>query len=148
MAQNLVKFRSLTSSQFDAISSKDANTLYFISDTKKIFKGDVEYCASTGVQAGALVLKTALEANAETGVIARPDGFMKGEIYILATEGIFEEARVEAGDLALALCDFDDLLTIPDPGTPEATETTRRGYKGFFVIKSAANIDEAEWQNS
>lgn len=143
MAQNLVKFRSLTNSQFAAISSKDANTLYFISDTKKIFKGNVEYCASTGTPTGALVLKTALEADEETGEIARPGGFRKGEIYILSTDGIFEGARVEAGDLALALCDFDDL-----PGDIEDPETPVRGHKGFVVIKSADNIDEAEWQNS
>lgn len=143
MAQNLVKFRTLASSQFAAISSKDANTLYFISDTKKIFKGDVEYCASTGTQAGGLVLKTALEADAETGVIARPGGFKKGEIYILSTEGTFEGTKVEAGDLALALCDFDDIQADPEGG-----EAPARSTKAFFVIKSAANIDEAEWQNS
>lgn len=42
MATNLVKFVLATKAQFDA-ATKDANTIYFLSDTKQIFKGDALY---------------------------------------------------------------------------------------------------------
>lgn len=39
--QNKVIFYALTQSQFDDISAKDTNTVYFITDSGKVYKGDV-----------------------------------------------------------------------------------------------------------
>ena len=40
---NLVKFVSTDSLSFSGLESKDANTLYFISDLRTVYKGDVPY---------------------------------------------------------------------------------------------------------
>lgn len=39
--QNKVIFYALTQSQFDGIPAKDANTVYFLTDSGKVYKGDV-----------------------------------------------------------------------------------------------------------
>lgn len=41
-----VKFRFGTSSEYSEISSKDANSVYFLTDTNQIFVGDEEYATS------------------------------------------------------------------------------------------------------
>lgn len=43
---NKVVFYSLTQTQYDALGSKDANTLYFTSDTGKVFKGTADMTKS------------------------------------------------------------------------------------------------------
>jgi hypothetical protein len=46
----LVKFNgSLTQAQYDGLSTKDAGTLYFTTDTKRIYKGASQYSSGTGV---------------------------------------------------------------------------------------------------
>lgn len=46
----LVKFNgSLTQAQYNALSTKDAGTLYLTTDTKRIYKGTVQYSSGTGV---------------------------------------------------------------------------------------------------
>ena len=44
--QNKINFYALTQSQFDGIEPKDTNTLYFISDSGKIYRGDVDVTVS------------------------------------------------------------------------------------------------------
>lgn len=43
---NKVVFYSLTQQQYDAIGSKDANTLYFVSDSGKVYKGSADMTKS------------------------------------------------------------------------------------------------------
>ena len=38
-----VIFKQGTRAQYDAIATKDSNTLYWLSDTQELFKGDVLY---------------------------------------------------------------------------------------------------------
>ncbi len=38
-----VQFFTLTSTQYQSLSSKDSGTLYFLTDTQQIFRGDVSY---------------------------------------------------------------------------------------------------------
>jgi hypothetical protein len=46
----LVKFNgSLTQANYDALGTKDAGTIYFTTDTKRIYKGSVQYSSGTGV---------------------------------------------------------------------------------------------------
>ena len=40
--ENKVNFYALTKSQYDGIGSKDVNTLYFLTDTGRIYKGDID----------------------------------------------------------------------------------------------------------
>lgn len=65
-----VVFYALTQTQFDAIESKDENTLYFITDTKTIYKGSLEVTKS--IYAGETVPEV---ANA-----------VKGKLYINTTD--------------------------------------------------------------
>ena len=45
-----VIFRAITQSAYDSVEPKDANTLYFVTDSGRIYKGssDVTYCISVG----------------------------------------------------------------------------------------------------
>ena len=48
--ENKVIFRSITQSVYDEIKTKDSNTLYFVTDTGKIYKGtsDITYAITVG----------------------------------------------------------------------------------------------------
>lgn len=46
MATNLLGFRYGTQATYDGLSAKDANTLYFISDSNRIYKGEVLVAAN------------------------------------------------------------------------------------------------------
>ena len=48
--EDRVIFRAITQSAYDLIDPKDSNTLYFVTDTGKIYKGssDVTYCITVG----------------------------------------------------------------------------------------------------
>lgn len=59
-----------TQSQYDALESYDSGTLYFISDTQKIYKGNSEYTKSVIV---ATVLPTS--------------GQQQGKLYVVGTDG-------------------------------------------------------------
>ena len=54
--ENLVKFVFGTKTQFDALATKDTNTLYFITDTHQIYRGNVLY--DGGASAAAADLAT------------------------------------------------------------------------------------------
>lgn len=129
----LVKFRELLSPAFSQIETKDRDTLYFLSDTGQIFKGDREYCASDGT-AGTLAIRGTLTRD-DSGAYTAPDTYRKGSIYLLPDDGTLDGMAVEGGDLALALYDDD-----------EAPTQGARASK-FIIIKAGSNINEAaEWQ--
>ena len=75
----LVKFVAGTAAQFQSLSPKDANTLYFITDERRIYKGDTPY--SGGIyktvtafpDTGAAAVNT-LYVNTATGEVAYFDG--------------------------------------------------------------------------
>ena len=75
----LVKFVAGTASQFQDLSPKDADTLYFITDERRIYKGDIPY--SGGIyqtvtafpEAGNAAVNT-LYVNTATGEVAYYDG--------------------------------------------------------------------------
>lgn len=58
---------------YDALATKDAKVLYFCTDTKKIYKGDVDFSDSVIVAA----------TKPETGIVA-------GKLYVLADTGTVE----------------------------------------------------------
>ena len=46
---SLIKFLAGTSAQYGALTAKDANTVYFLEDTKQLFVGEMEFTKSTNV---------------------------------------------------------------------------------------------------
>lgn len=134
-----VKFNTMTAASYAALSNKDNDTLYFITDTHKIFKGSQEYCPQSS-ESGAMIIKGTLTATTGTGVISRPASFKKGDVYILPN-GTFENMRVAEGDLAIALYNFEDV----DSGTG-FDGGTDRGGDVFAIYKAAKNIHETVWE--
>lgn len=63
--ENKVIFYAMTQSTFDGLGSKDANTLYFITDGGKIYKGDTDVTQCVSV-----------------GAIPEIGGAVKGKLYI------------------------------------------------------------------
>lgn len=63
--ENKVIFYAMTQSTFDGLDSKDANTLYFITDGGKIYKGDTDVTQCVSV-----------------GAIPEIGGAVKGKLYI------------------------------------------------------------------
>jgi len=49
---SLVRFEQGTQAQYDALTTKDDDVLYFLTDTKRIFKGSIEYTKTAKVVAG------------------------------------------------------------------------------------------------
>ena len=45
-----VIFKQGTRAQYDAIATKDVNTLYWLTDTQELFKGEVLYGKATKMQ--------------------------------------------------------------------------------------------------
>ena len=48
MAEPKVHFVEQTQAEYDTSLAHSSSTIYFCTDTKKIYKGDDEYCASSG----------------------------------------------------------------------------------------------------
>ena len=75
----LVKFVAGTAAQFQSLSSKDANTLYFITDERRIYKGDTPYSGGIYKTVAAFPEPEAaavntLYVNTATGEVAYYDG--------------------------------------------------------------------------
>lgn len=62
----LVKFISGTRVQFDALTTKDANTLYFITDEQVIYKGDAVYSTSAATYNALVTRVTTAEGKIST----------------------------------------------------------------------------------
>lgn len=81
MAENLVKFVATTAAAFAAaVGSLDSNTLYFVSDERRIYKGNVPY--SGGIYKEVDSLPTTLDVNVlyhvtSTGEVAYSNGTSK-----------------------------------------------------------------------
>ena len=75
----LVKFVTGTATQFQALSPKDANTLYFITDERRIYKGDIPYSGGiyktvTAFPATGDAAVNTLYVNTATGEVAYFNG--------------------------------------------------------------------------
>lgn len=56
---SLIKFLAGTSAQYGTLTAKDANTVYFLEDTKQLFVGEMEFTKSTKVLQAAPTKSTA-----------------------------------------------------------------------------------------
>lgn len=75
----LVKFVAGTAAQFQSLSPKDANTLYFITDERRIYKGDTPYSGGIYKTVAAFpepetAVVNTLYVNTATGEVAYYDG--------------------------------------------------------------------------
>lgn len=102
----LVKFIVKTSAEYAALQSKDNDAIYFISDTHKMYKGSVEYCAQgSSPESGTLVLKGTLNAGGST-TIEVPTEYRKGNVYIVAKGGNFMGKECRGGEMVVAVADY------------------------------------------
>lgn len=72
-----VNFQAGTLSQYSGLSSRNENTLYFITDAKKIYKGDIDVTS-------AVEIVTSFDSTAGSGNINLADA-VEGKFYVNAT---------------------------------------------------------------
>lgn len=102
----LVKFIVKTSAEYAALQNKDNDAIYFISDTRKMYKGSVEYCAQgSSPESGTLVLRGTLNAGGST-TITVPTGYRTGDVYIVDKGGTFMGKECRGGEMAVAVADY------------------------------------------
>lgn len=149
---DLVKFSTGTAAEFAALASKDSNTLYFITDERQLYKGNVPYGGSTWKAV------SQLPASGETNVnyvVTDADGvnslyFYNGTDFIPLLVGskevnssgtnakiptvkaVFdfvkaEIAKVDAGGINDSLTDLEDRVKDLEDNKADAT-TTLAGY--------------------
>lgn len=126
---DLVKFVTKTSAEYSALT-KDENTLYFITDNHKLYKGSTEWCpqGSYTPPAGLMVIRGDISFSAGQATI--PTGYSKGDAYYINSSGTFGSTPVAAGDLAIAMTDFASSSRASD----------------FEIYRSAKNIHETVWE--
>lgn len=89
-----VRFWKNTSSEFDKITTKDANTLYYLTDTGKIYLGDKMY-GSTDVPITTINTTNKSEFTTLKGILDHPDG-----MYLV------DDCGVTNGDEQLTIASF------------------------------------------
>jgi hypothetical protein len=147
----LVKFNgSLTQAQYDALGTKDAGTLYFTTDTKRIYKGSVQYSSGTGM--AGLSYNTTTDvftityADGTTGTIdfsaellAKLNTSLKGAANGLAELGA--DGKVPASQLPAFVDDVIDLVNIvtanPTSGMTAGQKYYNSTSKKIFTATSA-----------
>ena len=83
MAENLVRFATGTSAQYALLESKDQNTLYFITDERRIYKGDTLF--SGGIFRAVSAYPETGQAQINTIYVNTTDGsaqFYNGSAYV------------------------------------------------------------------
>lgn len=104
--EDRVIFRAIAQSAFDSLDPKDANTLYFITDAGKIFKGstDVTSCVTVGaIPAASAAVKGKLYIDSNTFAMAIT---MDGASWIQASPGYLTDG------IEWAAADSSKLATI------------------------------------
>ena len=83
MAENLVRFATGTSAQYALLEPKDQNTLYFITDERRIYKGDTLF--SGGIFRAVSAYPETGQAQINTIYVNTTDGsaqFYNGSAYV------------------------------------------------------------------
>lgn len=145
-----ILFKAGLQAAFDGIETKDVNTIYFVTDTQRLFVGETEY--SRPVQHGANVPSTYAPANSlfvkETGtarelyyskdgaswdlVCQLPAG-IEGGVFgnntttNLAFEGTFKVPKVTVDDRGNVTAIEDVTLTLPAAPEDAAIQVTAQG---------------------
>lgn len=147
MAQVLYRFG--TQDQYDALKSKDVNTLYFISDTQRIYKGETLH-GSADIITGTAVPEFDTAVAGKLYVVFDANGvslYVKGKTAMEQAGG----GKIRAGAIS-DISAFDD--SVLDKGASGNTKipTTDKvseliasavaGYDGAFVDVSAAQAQD------
>lgn len=116
-----VIFKQGTRAQYDAISVKDSNTLYWLSDTQELFKGEVLY--GKGAEATALA----------SGLMSAAD---KAKLDALSAGGAIGLSAVDA---SVILGSNEDGTTIGVQLSKEEGNALELKEDGLFVSPAAAS---------
>lgn len=116
-----VIFKQGTRAQYDAIAVKDASTLYWLTDTQELFKGDVLY--GKGAEATALA----------SGLMSAAD---KAKLDALSAGGA---AGLTAVDASVILASGEDGTTIGVQVSKETGNALELKEDGLFVSPAAAS---------
>nr|WP_290461589.1 hypothetical protein [Acutalibacter muris] len=116
-----VIFKQGTRAQYDAIAVKDASTLYWLTDTQELFKGDVLY--GKGAEATALA----------SGLMSAAD---KAKLDALSAGGA---AGLTAVDASVILASGEDGTTIGVQVSKEEGNALELKEDGLFVSPAAAS---------
>lgn len=119
-----VIFKQGTRAQYDAITTKDSNTLYWLSDTLELYKGTALY--AKGTEATALA----------SGLMSAAD---KAKLDALSAGGA---AGLSAVDASVVLGTGEDgTTTIGVQVSQEAGNTLELKSDGLFVAPAASNVE-------
>ena len=154
----LVKFVAGTAAQFQSLDSKDANTLYFITDERRIYKGDTPYSGGIYKTVAAFPEPEAaavntLYVNTATGEVAYYDGTKMQTVvpatgktisgagddtHLATTKAVVDYVATKLNDLDVSTLEgrVDTLETEMDAA--QAAITTIQGT-GEGSIKKAAS---------
>lgn len=116
-----VIFKQGTRAQYDAIATKDASTLYWLTDTQELFKGDVLY--GKGAEATALA----------SGLMSAAD---KAKLDALSAGGA---AGLTAVDASVVLASDENGTTIGVQVSKETGNALKLKDDGLFVSPAAAS---------
>lgn len=147
MAQVLYRFG--TQDQYDALTLKDVNTLYFISDTQRIYKGEILH-GSADIITGTTVPEFDTAVAGKLYVVFGTDGvslYVKGQTAMAQAGG----GKVQAGAIS-DISAFDDSVldkgasgNTKIPTTDKVTELIAEAvaaYDGAFVDVAAAQAED------
>lgn len=154
----MVKFVVGLSSQFQALASKDSDTLYFITDTKKIYKGDV-VVAECNV---AFTTTAPTSDNTETGVLyVYTSGEGKTSLWINSGSEVVQVGGGEATEIAdgvITISKFNsdtiatsvnldasaasDAKLVTEKAVSTAIATSLADYSGVIVDVAAARAED------
>lgn len=156
----LVKFVAGTAAQFQDLSPKDANTLYFITDERRIYKGDIPY--SGGIyqtvtafpEAGNAAVNT-LYVNTATGEVAYFNGTKMQTVvpatgktisgsgddtHLATTKAVVDYVAAQLNDLDVSALEgrVDTLETEMDAAQASITTITGDGEGSIAKAKADA----------
>jgi hypothetical protein len=160
----LVKFNgSLIQAQYDALSTKDAGTLYFITDTKRIYKGVLQYSSGSGIAGlsynAATDVFTITYADGTSGTIdfsaefsAKEDTSNKGVAGGYAE--LDSAGKVPSSQLPSFVDDvleYDDFASLPATGEAgkiyvalDTNKTYRWGGTSYVLISESLSLGETD----
>lgn len=141
-----VIFKKGTAAQFSALAVKDANTLYWLTDTQELYKGDILYgkgAAATNLASGLMSAedKAKLDAMSAggTGSLAAVDTSV-----VIADGKIGVNLSAETGNALSLKSDGLFVATVSSAQyVMEKQETAEAGYTATYKLKKTENGESA-----
>lgn len=136
MADEIFKLRYGRKSFFDQIEEKDDNTLYFVTDIKKIFRGGVDYTGNIDN----ITLGNDVQGNGKrmmTIALKEGDDITVDILNSSAINAIIEVLNGQASDTAKGLVKLTD--TIDNTSAKDGVAVTSKAVKDYVAAGFAAN---------